>query len=68
MAMSVRPGSGISPESERPKSTRRTRGSDDEQERRSRLLLPHEGSSLRRLAPRGADWRLTRRGSGPTSF
>jgi len=31
---------------------------DDKQERRSRLLLPHEGSSLGRLAARGAGWRL----------
>jgi hypothetical protein len=29
---------------------------DDEQERRSTLLLPQEGSSLGRLAPRGAGW------------
>jgi hypothetical protein len=40
---------------------------DDEQERRSTLLLPHEGSSLGGLAPRGAGWRLTKRGSGPTT-
>jgi hypothetical protein len=38
-----------------------------QQERRSRLLLLHEGSSLRRLVLRGAGWRLTKRGS-PDDF
>ena len=39
---------------------------DDQQERRSRLLV-HERSSLGRLALRSAGWRLTKRGSGPTT-
>ena len=51
-----------------PSGSSHTPASDDEHERRSRLLRPHEGSSLGRLAPRGAGWRLTKRGSGPTTF
>jgi len=39
---------------------------DDEQKRGSRLVLPTKEQS-RRLAPRGAGWRLTKRASGPTT-